>query len=81
VTQLINDSKHVPQQVFWFSTLVSKASNLPLIQSTLKKAGVFDSRVVEMSQGQKQSRFVAWTFLDNTQQRIWREKRWAAAKA
>jgi len=81
VTQLINESTKVPQQVFWFSTLVSKASNLPLIQSTLKKAGVFDSRVVEMSQGQKQSRFVAWTFLDNTQQRIWREKRWAAAKA
>lgn len=70
----------MPRQVFWFSTLVSKASNLPMIQSTLKKAGVFESRVVEMSQGQKQSRFVAWTFLDNTQQRVWRETRWASIK-
>ncbi|MEQ7918003.1 23S rRNA (adenine(1618)-N(6))-methyltransferase RlmF [Xanthomonas sp. WHRI 1810A] len=76
VTQLINESAQVQQQVLWFSTLVSKASNLPAIQSTLKKAGVFESQVVEMSQGQKQSRFVAWTFHDKAQQAAWRAERW-----
>ena len=81
VTQLINESKQVPRQVFWFSTLVSKASNLASIQSTLKKAGVVESHVVEMSQGQKQSRFVAWTFLDKAQQQAWRLERWASAKS
>jgi 23S rRNA (adenine1618-N6)-methyltransferase len=79
VTQLIIESALVPTQVLWFSTLVSKASNLPLIQATLKKAGVFASHVVEMSQGQKQSRFVAWTFHDQSQQAAWSAQRWAAA--
>lgn len=78
VTQLIAESAQVPAQVLWFSTLVSKASNLPQIQSTLKKVGAVESRIVEMSQGQKQSRFVAWTFQDRAQQAKWRTERWAA---
>jgi 23S rRNA (adenine1618-N6)-methyltransferase len=76
VTQLIKESTQVAKQVLWFSTLVSKASNLPMIQSTLKKAGVFESQVIEMGQGQKQSRFVAWTFHDKARQEAWRQERW-----
>ncbi|RMQ96320.1 Ribosomal RNA large subunit methyltransferase F [Pseudomonas savastanoi pv. glycinea] len=76
VTQLIKESTQVAKQVLWFSTLVSKASNLPMIQSTLKKVGVFESQVVEMGQGQKQSRFVAWTFHDKARQEVWRQERW-----
>lgn len=77
VTQLIAESAQVSQQALWFSTLVSKASNLPAIQTALKKAGVLQSQVVEMSQGQKQSRFVAWTFKTQSEQQIWRRERWA----
>jgi 23S rRNA (adenine1618-N6)-methyltransferase len=29
-----------------------------------------------MSQGQKQSRLLAWTFLDKKQRRAWRKARW-----
>jgi 23S rRNA (adenine1618-N6)-methyltransferase len=79
VTQLIKESTQVARQVLWFSTLVSKASNLPMIQSTLKKAGVFESQVIEMGQGQKQSRFVAWTFHDKAKQAAWRQERWVKA--
>jgi 23S rRNA (adenine1618-N6)-methyltransferase len=71
VSQLIAESVAVGQQVFWFSTLVSKASNLPAIQTALKKAGAVNTRVMEMGQGQKQSRFVAWTFLTEQQQHSW----------
>ena len=81
VGQLINESVKVQTQVLWFSTLVSKASNLPLIQSTLKKIGAVQSRVVEMSQGQKQSRFVAWTFQDKAQQQAWRAERWGQPRS
>jgi len=80
VTQLISESAQVAAQVLWFSTLVSKASNLPLIQSALKKAGAVESHTVEMGQGQKQSRFVAWTFHDSARQQAWREQRWTARK-
>jgi len=71
VTQLIDESVGVGQQVLQFSTLVSKASNLPPIQVALKKAGAVQVRVVEMGQGQKQSRFVAWTFHTEAQQQAW----------
>jgi hypothetical protein len=74
VTQLIRESVQVGRQVLWFSTLVSKASNLPAIETALKKAGARESQVVEMSQGNKQSRFVAWTFHDKEQQQLWRER-------
>jgi 23S rRNA (adenine1618-N6)-methyltransferase len=81
VTQLVSESEQVAQQVLWFSTLVSKASNLPAIHTALKKAGVLESQVVEMSQGQKQSRFVAWTFQSKAQQQAWRLARWSKATA
>ena len=61
-SQLVAESAAFGQQVRWFSTLVSKATNLPGIQAALKKAGAVNSKVVEMGQGQKQSRFIAWTF-------------------
>ena len=72
----MRESVQVGRQVLWFSVLVSKASNLPAIQTALKKAGVRESQVVDMSQGNKQSRFVAWTFHDKEQQLLWREKNW-----
>jgi 23S rRNA (adenine1618-N6)-methyltransferase len=71
VTQLITESVAVGKQVLWFSTLVSKASNLPAIQAALSKVNAVQVRVVEMGQGQKQSRFVAWTFQTEQARTTW----------
>lgn len=76
VNRLISESAEHAQQVFWFSTLISKASNLPAVYSALKRIGAGEVRTVEMAQGQKQSRFVAWTFLTAEQQKSWRQARW-----
>ena len=76
VRRMIEESTNVRSQVLWFSTLVSKESNLPGVLHALRKVGAFDVRVVEMAQGQKKSRFVAWTFLNNQAQRTWRNERW-----
>ncbi len=75
VTQLIGESVAVGQQVLWFSSLVSKASNLPGIEAALNKAGVAARRVIEMGQGQKQSRVVAWSFQDDARRRAWQARR------
>jgi len=48
----------------WFTTLVSSSSSLPAIQRALRQAGAGEIRIVPMAQGQKQSRFVAWRFLN-----------------
>lgn len=69
VRRMIEESRSVGQQVMWFSCLVSKAGNLPLLERALTAANVLDNRVVSMSQGQKQSRFLAWTFQDRAARR------------
>ena len=40
--------------------------------------GAVEQRVMEMGQGQKQSRLVAWTFQDPAARQQWREQRWKA---
>ncbi|MBA1201771.1 23S rRNA (adenine(1618)-N(6))-methyltransferase RlmF [Pseudomonas capeferrum] len=81
VTQLIGESVQYARQVLWFTTLVSKASNLPGIEAALKKAGVVDRQVVDMGQGQKQSRMVAWTFHDQTARQAWHAARSGKSQA
>lgn len=76
IRRMIDESTSVSRQVLWFSTLVSKASNLPSVLYALRKANAFEVRTVEMTQGQKKSRFVAWTFLNAAAQEAWRNERW-----
>jgi 23S rRNA (adenine1618-N6)-methyltransferase len=66
LTTMISESKLFARQCVWFTTLVSKASNLPLVYRELKKVQAGTVKTVEMAQGQKQSRFVAWTFQSAT---------------
>ena len=72
IQQMIEESREHAAQVLWFSCLVSKAGNLPLLHARLRQVGARQIRQVDMAQGQKQSRFLAWSFLDNDQQAAWR---------
>ena len=78
VRRLIAESAQARDRCFWFTSLVSKSKNLPAIQAALKQAGVVESRTIEMTQGQKTSRLVAWTFLEPRQREEWRARRWQA---
>ena len=71
VTQLVSESVQYAKQVLWFTSLVSKASNLPGIEAALKKAGAKAVRTREMGQGQKQSRMVAWSYHDDAARQAW----------
>ena len=62
VWDMIKESKQFSEVCFWFSTLISKESNLKVVYKALKKAKVADVRTIEMGQGNKKSRIVAWTF-------------------
>ncbi|WP_153112003.1 23S rRNA (adenine(1618)-N(6))-methyltransferase RlmF [Propionivibrio limicola] len=74
VSRMIAESVHVQNNCLWFSALVSKATSLPAIYRALKQAGVRKNLTIEMSQGQKKSRIVAWTFLAERQQQAWRNQ-------
>jgi 23S rRNA (adenine1618-N6)-methyltransferase len=71
VTTMINESKQYATQCLWFSTLISKAANLPSVYRALKKVNALEVKTIDMTQGQKQSRIVAWTFLNAKQQQAW----------
>ncbi len=71
VRRMIKESTRIPLRCLWFSTVLSKESHLPAIFSALDWAHVVDSYVLEMTHGQKKSRIVAWTFLDETQRGVW----------
>jgi len=77
IQRMVEESARFPTECLWFTTLVSKSANLPGIRKALKLAGVRDSRTLEMAQGQKKSRFVAWTFLDSSQREAWWRERWS----
>ena len=72
ITQMIYESAKYPMQVLWFTTLVSKKDNLKSIYKTLNKVNVATIKTIEMAQGQKTSRFVAWSFLSEPQQKDWK---------
>lgn len=72
ITQMIYESAKYPMQCFWFTTLVSKKDNLKSIYKILNKVGVVEIKTIEMAQGQKISRIVAWTFQSEAQQKNWK---------
>lgn len=68
IQRMISQSVDVQQQVDWFTCLVSKSAHLKAIETSVKYVGAKKFIKVDMGQGQKISRFVAWTFKDNKAQ-------------
>ncbi|WP_269222223.1 23S rRNA (adenine(1618)-N(6))-methyltransferase RlmF [Flavobacterium sp. IMCC34518] len=71
IKQMIFESAKYPMQCLWFTTLVSKQSNLNTIYKTLNNVAAIH-KTIEMAQGQKTSRIVAWTFMTEAQQKAWK---------
>ena len=71
IQRMIIESAHIKTQCLWFTSLVSKSASLPTIYRTLKKVNAVTVKTIEMAQGNKKSRFVAWTFLDVAHKNAW----------
>jgi len=67
VKQMITESAQVKEQVAWFTCLLSKSENVNPLKKALEKHNPQQVKVIEMSQGHKISRFIAWTYLDQQQ--------------
>ncbi|PTA96644.1 23S rRNA (adenine(1618)-N(6))-methyltransferase RlmF [Kluyvera sp. Nf5] len=78
ISKTIDESKQFARQVLWFTSLVSRGDNLPPLYRALTQAGAVNVVKKEMSQGQKQSRFIAWTFQDEAQRKRWAQTRFKA---
>lgn len=75
IKTMIRESQKFGNTCLWFSTLLSKQSNLKGVQDALKNAKVKDMKVISMGQGNKSSRLVAWTFLSRKEQAEKKESR------
>ncbi|PHR85424.1 MAG: 23S rRNA (adenine(1618)-N(6))-methyltransferase RlmF [Colwellia sp.] len=62
IGKMIRESVHYQNQVLWFTCLVSKKDHLSKLKLYLKKAQVKEVKIINMAQGQKISRFIAWRF-------------------
>jgi len=60
IIRMIEESKDV--NCPWFTTLVSKADHLPKIYQALNRHQTKQIKTIDMSQGQKKSRLIAWSF-------------------
>ena len=63
ISNMIKESFEFKNNVLWFTTLVSKKENLPLIYKKLEDIKVSEMKTIDMSQGQKITRVIAWSFL------------------
>ncbi|HHQ4651161.1 TPA: 23S rRNA (adenine(1618)-N(6))-methyltransferase RlmF [Aeromonas hydrophila] len=71
LANMITQSKAFASQCLWFSSLVSKKENLPAAKQGLSRVGARQVRVLEMAQGNKISRVLAWSFLDEAASKQW----------
>ncbi|MBY4677407.1 23S rRNA (adenine(1618)-N(6))-methyltransferase RlmF [Marinobacterium arenosum] len=71
VRKMVEQSAHFADQCLWFSSLIAKQANLPAVYQALQRVGVVEVRTIEMAQGQKRSRLVAWSFLDEAARQAW----------
>lgn len=67
IARMIEESVEFAEQCQWFTSLVSKKESLPPLCKLLEKTKAADVKVIDMAQGHKVSRFVAWSYAKKSQ--------------
>jgi 23S rRNA (adenine1618-N6)-methyltransferase len=65
IKKMILESRDFAENCQWFTTLVSKESNLKWIEKELHKLHSKEVRIMAMGTGNKKTRIVAWSFVEN----------------
>ncbi|KXX71031.1 23S rRNA (adenine(1618)-N(6))-methyltransferase RlmF [Flammeovirga sp. SJP92] len=63
IQSMMDESVAYKNNVVWFTSLVSKQENVVPLLKHLKKIKPKSHQIIDMGQGQKKSRFIAWTFI------------------
>jgi 23S rRNA (adenine1618-N6)-methyltransferase len=62
IRRMIEESVAFASNCGWFTTLVSKSEHLPRLEKALRQVNATEMKIIDMAQGQKKSRILAWTF-------------------
>ncbi len=76
IHNMIKESEQFATNCYWFTTLVSKKSNLKGIYKVLNEMEATGIKTIPIGTGNKSSRIIAWSFLSKEEQKEWRETRW-----
>ena len=76
IQNMVVESAAYAKQCLWFTSLVSKQTTLASVYKKLEEVQATETKLIDMAQGQKTSRFIAWTYHTKLQQKEWRTKRW-----
>ena len=76
IKRMIKESGEYAKSVFWFTSLVSKESNLKKLKNILKDQRPEEVRVIDIQTGNKKSRILAWTYLTKKEKESWKNERW-----
>ncbi|MCP4597118.1 RlmF-related methyltransferase, partial [Neptuniibacter sp.] len=76
VRKMIKESAEFAENCLWFTCLISKKDNLPAVYQALKGVKAKTVKTIDMAQGQKISRFVAWSFYNAEQRQQWADEFW-----
>lgn len=71
ISKMIEESVLYSSQILWFTCLVSKKENLFKLTSILRKLKAVEIKTIDMAQGQKISRILAWTFIPEQDRKNW----------
>ncbi|QYJ86116.1 23S rRNA (adenine(1618)-N(6))-methyltransferase RlmF [Shewanella mesophila] len=72
---MIKESHAFSNQCLWFTSLVSKKENLKPGYRALEQLGAVTVQTIEMAQGNKLTRVLAWSFLEPSQRELWHQYR------
>ncbi|MEJ2911574.1 23S rRNA (adenine(1618)-N(6))-methyltransferase RlmF [Pseudoalteromonas sp. C12FD-1] len=74
ISNMITESELFAEQVIWFTSLVSKKETLTTLEKKLSTLPIAEYKIINMAQGQKVSRFIAWSYFDKaTREHIFEE--------
>jgi 23S rRNA (adenine1618-N6)-methyltransferase len=73
--KMITESADFAKQCLWFTSLVSKSENLKPCYALLDKLKVVEVKTIEMQQGNKITRILAWSFQTAAQRQAWQKRR------
>jgi 23S rRNA (adenine1618-N6)-methyltransferase len=76
VSDMVRESKDFKDSCLWFTTLISRQWNVKTTLAMLKKAEAAEVKTIPMSQGNKSSRMVAWTFHSPEERKSWAIQNW-----
>lgn len=62
VRNMIQQSAEFSKNCQWFTSIISKESNLKSVYRLLENVNIAEVKTIQMGQGNKITRFVAWTF-------------------